>query len=340
MAKRLVRAESVSTGENFLSPGRAVSSGDCSGGSIPPPPRSSAQPLVPMEARSAGRSAGRTGYKILSPVPAISSGTGKRTGSSPGKVSSKTSSSARVTYKKRGPRQGKVPTPGPTAHSVPADDPSATGAGGGLLGPAVGASLAHSPGLIASHAGQSSSSLASLPQPSTGSDFFGPSGVPMPPGSTGLSSESARSRSCERGKKRGRSSHRSSSGSGSSARSHTGKKRRSHGSVSQAEFLHAVQSITASVSAMSAYHPGGLPGQLGPARCPLPGLYPDPGWATQSYVGPPHTVCRAPASPPALSLHPSSEFSVEVVGPPAVAAPVPPVGPLYFCYLLFALMWK
>ena len=149
MAKRLVRAESVSTGENFLSPGRAVSSGDCSGGSIPPPPRSSAQPLVPMEARSAGRSACRTGDEILSPVPAISSGTGKRTGSSPGKVSSKTSSSARVTYKKRGPRQGKVPTPGPTAHSVPADDPSApgpvavaTGAGGGLLGPAVGASLA------------------------------------------------------------------------------------------------------------------------------------------------------------------------------------------------------
>ena len=78
---------------------------------------------------------------------------------------------------------------------------------------------------------------------------------------------------------------------------------------------------------MSAYHPGGLPGQLGPARPPLPGLYPDPGWATQSYVGPPHTVCRAPASPPALSLHPSAEFSVEVVGPPAVAAPVPPVGP-------------
>ena len=334
MAKRLVRAESVSTGENFLSPGQAMSSGDCSGGSILPPPRSSAQPLVPMEARSAGRSAGRTGDEILSPVSAISSGTGKRTGRSPGKVSSKTSSSARVTYKKRGPRQGKVPTPGPTAHSVPADDPSApspvavaTGAGGGLLGPAVGASLAHSPVLIASHAGQSSPGLASLPQPSTGSDFFGPSGVPMTPGSTGLSSESARSRSRVRGKKRGRSSHRSSSSSGSSARSHTGKKRRSHGSVSRAEFLYAVQSITASVSAMSAYHPGGLPGQLGPA-CPLlPGLYPDPGWATQSYVGPPHTVCRAPASQPALSLHPSVEFSVEVVGPPAVAAPVPPVGP-------------
>ena len=61
-----------------------------------------------------------------------------------------------MTCKKRGPRQGKVPTPGPTAHSVPADDPSApgpvavaTGAGGGLLGPAVGASLAHSPGLMA-----------------------------------------------------------------------------------------------------------------------------------------------------------------------------------------------
>ena len=337
MAKRLVRAESVSTGENFLSPGRAVSSGDCSGGSIPPPPRSSAQPLVPMEARSAGRSAGRTGDEILSPVPAISSGTGKRTGSSPGKVSSKTSCSARVTYmyKKRGPRQGKVPTPGPTAgptvHSVPADDPSApgpvAGAGGGLLGPAVGASLAHSPGLIASHAGQSSPGLASLPQPSTGSDFFGPSDVPMPPGSTGFSSESTRSRSRERGKKLGRSSNRSSSGLGSSARSHTGKKRRSHGSVSRAEFLHAVQSITASVSAMSAYHPGGLPGQLGPGCPPLTGLYPDPGWATQSYVGPPHTVCRAPASPPALSLHPSAEFSVEMVGPPAVAAVVPPVGP-------------
>ena len=145
----------------------------------------------------------------------------------------------------------------------------ATGAGGALRGPATGASLARPPGLIALHAGQSPPGLASLTRPSTGSDFFRPSGVPMPPGSTELSSDSTRSRSRERGKKHGRSGHRSSSSSDSSARSRTGKKCRDHDSVSRAEFLQAVQSITASVSAMSAYHPGGVPCQLGPARPPL-----------------------------------------------------------------------
>ena len=70
--------------------------------------------------------------------------------------------------------------------------------------------------------------------------------------------------------------------------------------VSRAEFLQAFQSISASLSALSA------PRQTIPAvsHAPLPSVS-GHDWMARGQREIPHTITRAPDSPPQLSLHPS-----------------------------------
>ena len=141
------------------------------------------------------------------------------------------------------------------------------------------------------------------------SGFTRCSGVPVSQVSSEFSSATTRGRAPKKAPKKSRRSRRSASSSGSSGRSHRCKRHRRNDSLSRAEFLEAFQSLAASLSGRPGGSDLGPPASASYAPQPVPTGH---GWVTPAQTGLPHTVSRAPASPPAISLHPSAPLESDL----------------------------
>ena len=314
--------------------------------------QSPARQPQPQQAGGAGSSVGPVGDLSRSPSAVSSDGTRKvhaKGGS--GKVTIKPASSARANPKK-GARQGKrgssvcpapsaPPDPGQSqqtdrrgsAESVhpPGTVVSATHCRDGLLSVLPDRATRAQPlGLGAPLAGRAVDLAGdpawAYPGPSASlvsgsSDLIRCSGIPISQAAADSSSDTPRGRpSKKKGKKKKKSDRRSresspSSGD-SSSRSRRSKRCKGEDVVSRGEFLQAFQSISASISALASRQTDSVTQQSEPVVRAQTPLIVGHGWVAQGQRDLPHTISRAPASPPALSLHPSMSIVSEEFAQP------------------------
>ena len=326
--KKLGRAESVVSGGTSIPPGQLGPSGAGAGDDPSPRQQSPIRHPQPLSAAGAGGPVDRVGNTSRSFSPVSARGASQPKGKRPGKAKL-TSGAGAVPKKGRLAKRGSVPdltvpTPdlytgqlqpeGLPLHGAARPVPTGIGARGrSTVRPTrpcdsrfrFGGSGPVSVGQSA----QCSSGLAYYEGHTSSSGFTRCSGVPVSQVSSQFSSATTRGRMPKKTSKKSRRSRRSASSSWSSGRSHRCKRRRCNDSLSRAEFLEAFQSLAASLSG----RPGGS--DLGP---PASASYaPQPvstghGWVTPAQTGLPHTVSRAPASPPAISLHPSAHLESDL----------------------------
>ena len=159
--------------------------------------------------------------------------------------------------------------------------------------------------------------LARSEGPASTSSYPRCSGIPVTQVSSGISSATSRGRTSKKKAKKGRRSRRStSSSSGSASHSARGKRRRHDDSISRAEFLDVFQTLAASLSGRREEL------QRDP---PVAARHIGHGWVASAAQGElPHTVSRAPESPPAISLHPSMLLESDPDSVPERQAVAPP----------------